>query len=202
MVFAIFILFTIVFFIVLTNLEKKQKQKNAEIISKNGKGKDSSKNTKSNPMGDSDSKFIDPLFNDKKNDFGRRERKAFKYDNINPYGFEKITKNSPSDIPQNFILPGKLAFIKHNKGNISKVMCPKGFHFQARNTFTSASCVYNLKYCKKYDSKLGNCLQCHDFYNITVDYFNKTHYCSLGTMWTFLSFGLIILVIVIHYSCV
>ena len=51
----------------------------------------------------------------------------------------------------------KLKFRQNIRGE-KRVVCPKGYHFRPNTSFTQASCIYNMKFCKKYDSKLGSCL--------------------------------------------
>ena len=102
---------------------------------------------------------------------------------------EKIIKNSQTTN----IKPEPNSF-----GGIGRVICPRGFHYEQTGIFSHGACKFNSSGCNVYDMEAGSCKACSFFYELVGDRFNNTKFCTLGTFWTMLEYGMIILVIAIQ----
>ena len=202
LIFVGFIAFTLIFFIILIQLENDQKRRFSRLKNKNSKRKANIKEEKSNSERESSYKMQKPGFTNTKNENITKSEKTSTKETIRPYHFNNISNAVPFVIPPNFVNKTKKRVkFQQSKGNKKIVVCPKGYHYKPNDTFEKATCVQNMKFCTKYDDKLGSCLKCEDFFNRIKDFNNNTMYCEIGTMWTLLSYGLVILILTLHCLC-
>ena len=177
-IFILFILFTLGFFSILGILENSDKEAKATKI------------------------LQDKLKREKLENKKQTRRNKNKME-VNKLLFPPITENpvigSGNQQPKvaapqpHYSKSGKL---ENGFGEMGRVICPRGFHYKPQGTFGHASCVFNSSGCaaRKYDKVNGNCLECEMFYSMNTDLFNKTKYCSLGTFWTILMYGTVLLI--------
>lgn len=203
LIFIGFIVFTVIFFIILIQLEKDQKRRFSRLKNKNSKRNANNRDQKPNSERESSYKMQKPDFTFTKNENISKSEENSTKETVRPYHFNNISNAVPFVIPTNFVMKTKKRVkFQQSKGNKNTVVCPKGYHYKPNKfSFTQATCEQNMKFCTKYDDKLGSCLICEEFFNKVKDLNNNTMYCEIGTMWTLLSYGLVVLILILHCLC-